>query len=859
MSESKPNSRFRIGHVSTPATPAARVRAVLENGDQLWDVASSELERLVVAPDTDAILAVMEAVREHADPHRVYFIHKLAASMLIAQASAQIAPEAGSGDFTWTAWYDLVPEVLVPYLSITPSEPELLNLLGLSYYELGETSLARRLFEAIKAIEPDHLQARTNIKACKERQQRTKGGVGSGQIPAELIRHAQGLRTEAKRIAEVAQRLEDKTISLCMIVKNEEEMLPGCLEAVYQHVDQLIVCDTGSTDRTMEIAREYGATVIEFPWNGSFSDARNASMKQATGDWLMYLDADEHIVDNDGALLRQLARKTWIEGFYLVETNFTGELEFGTQTSHMALRLYQNRPQYSFEGLIHEQKMRHMPTYVTERFQNSPIRVNHYGYLKDVIEDKSKRQRNLDLLHQQAEECEDSFTAFNLGSEYGAMHDWPEARKHFERALELARKDDEGVWQLAQFAPMMVSRLATAQRSTGAFDEALALISEGLRYWPQFTDLVYERALIEHEQGNLHDARESVETCIEMGDAPARLVAVQGKGSHQARVLLAGMMRLSGELEAAAEQLYTALEEAPQYLPTILELADTLLQKGSAEDTHAELQSRLGTRLNGANANLLLATAFYEAGHLGYARGYYDNVLQIQPDHPAALIGLAELELAELNFEAALETAHKVSPMDLLASRAARTEFLAAVIVGDVLRLARPLKVIAGADYLSVGERAFYAAWYARLTGGSAVLPADANAAAQLLLNLEALAKLERADEFEALVPMLAQAVPDQRERHLLLGSLYLRRQFIDMAGDEFLAVAQQFGPDPQTLTGLGKVATAKEMWQDAEVFLSESLKMDPDQADASTLLGLIQSRVGGGDGELHLAPDPTR
>ncbi len=89
-------------------------------------------------------------------------------------------------------------------------------------------------------------------------------------------------------------------ISLCMIVKDEEEMLPRCLAAVAEHVDELVIVDTGSTDRTVEIAESFGADVVEFPWNGSFADARNVSLDRATGDWILWLDADEVLDDGPG-------------------------------------------------------------------------------------------------------------------------------------------------------------------------------------------------------------------------------------------------------------------------------------------------------------------------------------------------------------------------------------------------------------------------------------------------------------------------------------------------------------------------------------------------------------------------------
>src|SRR5437762_1976184 len=114
------------------------------------------------------------------------------------------------------------------------------------------------------------------------------------------------------------------------------------------------VADTGSSDHTVEIARSFGAKVIEFPWNGSFDDARNVSIDNATCDWVMYLDADEHMIPQDAPKLRALLARTWREAFYLVETNYTGGDESGAAVTHHALRLWRHhalrlwrrRPQY---------------------------------------------------------------------------------------------------------------------------------------------------------------------------------------------------------------------------------------------------------------------------------------------------------------------------------------------------------------------------------------------------------------------------------------------------------------------------------------------------------------------------------
>lgn len=80
-----------------------------------------------------------------------------------------------------------------------------------------------------------------------------------------------------------------------MIVKNEEYFLGTCLESVKDLIEEIIIVDTGSTDKTKEICNEYGAIIYDFLWSESFSEARNFGINKATKEWILYLDADEEI------------------------------------------------------------------------------------------------------------------------------------------------------------------------------------------------------------------------------------------------------------------------------------------------------------------------------------------------------------------------------------------------------------------------------------------------------------------------------------------------------------------------------------------------------------------------------------
>src|SRR5688572_18495395 len=124
-------------------------------------------------------------------------------------------------------------------------------------------------------------------------------------------------------LAEALVMSESKqTISLCMIVRNEERLIGQCLASVKGFVDEMVIVDTGSEDATADIAHQHGARVYEYPWTGDFSEARNHSIAQATGNWILVLDADEKLAARDAQQLRSLVQETRACGFKLIQRTY---------------------------------------------------------------------------------------------------------------------------------------------------------------------------------------------------------------------------------------------------------------------------------------------------------------------------------------------------------------------------------------------------------------------------------------------------------------------------------------------------------------------------------------------------------
>ena len=148
------------------------------------------------------------------------------------------------------------------------------------------------------------------------------------------------------------------TISLCMIVKNEEDCLKKCLESLKGIVDEMIVVDTGSTDRTKEIAKECGAKVLDFVWTGDFSDARNFAFSQATGDYIYSADADEELDEDNRQRFMQLKNDLSELDIDIVQMYYCNQLKFRTVYNfdrELRPKLFKRLRHFVWQDPIHEQ------------------------------------------------------------------------------------------------------------------------------------------------------------------------------------------------------------------------------------------------------------------------------------------------------------------------------------------------------------------------------------------------------------------------------------------------------------------------------------------------------------------------
>jgi len=219
-----------------------------------------------------------------------------------------------------------------------------------------------------------------------------------------------------------------------MIVKNEEKFIRQCLESALEIADEAFVVDTGSTDGTLEILKnsfDNRIHLIEADWEENFSKARNLSIEQASGDWILVLDGDE-IITGDKLKLVDTLRKGSASSYFITIYNKLKDNEY--YESAVMPRLFLNdKPEY--RGRIHEQIFLNGQRYEAEHLPKSICTIEHFGYLEDIFEEKSKGQRNLTIIKKELEDNpEDGFSWYNLGVTYMSQKNYTKAVDAFIQA-----------------------------------------------------------------------------------------------------------------------------------------------------------------------------------------------------------------------------------------------------------------------------------------------------------------------------------------------------------------------------------------------------------------------------------------
>jgi len=439
---------------------------------------------------------------------------------------------------------------------------------------------------------------------------------GMGPAPIQFTPERKP-ETRLKEIANVAKRAD---ISLCMIVRNEERVLGACLASAEPFFKEMIVVDTGSTDRTKEIALSHGAKVYDFPWTDSFSEARNQSLKHATGKWIFWMDADDTLPFRCGEelLAAALNAPKHIAG-YVVPVRFVDDGPAGgVQVDHV--KLFRNLKDVCFKFRIHEQILGSLKGPGRE-IARSAAYVLHSGY--DTSEEGQARKRVRDRKLLKLDEKENPnhpFVAFNIGMTAHYTEDHKTAIKYLLRSIKLAEEGESHVRKA-------YALLAGSKLRSGKPDESEKTLEEGLARFPDDPELNFLYAQSKGRHGDLASARAHYDRVVN-ADIGSYFTSVdQGILTFKTLHNRAEVDLQLGNYHEAKAGWLSALDASPQFLVSAVTLfsaalsvadlatAREMLDRIQIAEGHGlnwtQMAVRYGELINGqAGANDLLVRAF---------------------------------------------------------------------------------------------------------------------------------------------------------------------------------------------------------------------------------------------------------
>ncbi len=338
---------------------------------------------------------------------------------------------------------------------------------------------------------------------------------------------------------QIQPETKNNTLSLCMIVKNEEKNLVGCLKSIRDVVDEIIIVDTGSTDKTKIIAKIFGAKVYDFPWTGDFSAARNYSLVQATGDWILILDADEAISVLDHDELRTLVNKNLSSpAAYCIETRnyiknesvlgwtqndgkYPEETHPGWMTT-AKVRLFPRKKDVFFTNPVHEIADISLQKAAIP-IVNCNVVVHHYGKL-DLIKDMQKGE-DYYLLGKMKYESDPTNVKYihELAKQAHLLCKYEEAKKLWLKLISILESDrqSQGYNEIAHISesdPISETymQLATAYLASGDYEEALASACKAMEAEIRPGGSVYFYAITEIIAGSLEKALKELEDALKV-------------------------------------------------------------------------------------------------------------------------------------------------------------------------------------------------------------------------------------------------------------------------------------------------------------------------------------------------------
>jgi glycosyltransferase involved in cell wall biosynthesis len=509
-------------------------------------------------------------------------------------------------------------------LAQRPCHPEACLLLAEIALAAGDGKSAKRCAQHARELAP----AWPPAKQFLSRPLKGKAKLPWLELPAAITRPGPATR---------------RRLSICLIMKNEERFLAQCLKSVRGLATQLIVVDTGSTDRSVAIAREFGAEIYSFAWCDDFAAARNAALEHATGDWVLMLDADEELPAAEHARLAADMQAANTVAFRLPLVNAGSE----TEGRSFVPRLFRNLPGACFAGRIHEQIFASLLEHARVWGLKTGLgtaELRHHGYTSELLRDRNKVERNLKLLHAAlAENPDDVNLVMNLGMELVRSDNLAAGLEKY-RAAYAMMSAQPAAKLVPELREALLTQFTSQLYKVRAHAEVVAVLTSPLAGQGGLTSsLHFALGLAHFELKQFSEAAIQMRQCLakrkQPGLTPINTDILTAAPSHCLAVCLATL----GDAAAAETAFTAALAETSRVEMARLDYARFLRRQNRPVEALQQLHPLVAADpRNLAAWQLGAEIALTAADYLEFARDWTGEAFAALPENPVIAAQRAE-------------------------------------------------------------------------------------------------------------------------------------------------------------------------------------------------------------------------
>ncbi|NMI03905.1 glycosyltransferase [Paenibacillus sp. SZ31] len=582
-----------------------------------------------------------------------------------------------------------------------------------------------------------------------------------------------------------------KSVSLCMIVKNEEKYIERCLESVKHVVNEVIIVDTGSNDATIDIANKYTTNIHFFDWVNDFSAARNFAIKHAKSDYILVMDADEYL-EEDVDLQKDL-----IKDYDYYVFNIKNHMKFNKSFSHTAVRMFRNHVDFKYENRLHEHLniLESNNKYVSDM---SVSTIQHLGYMDEEILEEKKYKRNLPLMKLEVIENPTAYNLFNMGKTYFGMNEFKKAVPYFQQSYSLAKDK--------VYIPELLTKLAFALNENGQIDDAISILNDATAIFPLETEMKYILGIIFGSNGYLIDAEKCFLNCLDLGDQGTTIT--EGSGSYMAYLQLSDVYEKTNQLDKSYNARIKAMEikgDSAHVLQDYLQF--TLKINQPLDDIKQIVEDYY--RMNNIDDLQNLMNVLYSLRHPllnVYLKKF--NITTEPHIHAIAKIYSKDKNQMRTVLEEIHDMDKRENAQDIL-------------LVGYVFKEESLVNKIQ--NLMNFGNKEMKV--IKQLLKGESLTGSISSALQHILFSL--CRQLVTIEEFDLFQDLTEKLINNDQKNHLRVSKLLSEYRFDELAIDMLIVTFKDSPNNPEVIRLLGDLCFRNGYLEDAEMFYTKLLNLD--------------------------------